>query len=144
MILCKNNVFYIRTVYLFLNEELNRTQGEDLSTIKIFNPPPHPQAHPQFMLTTVLRPGVILGLCGFVVLLRSVSCWVMPCSLFSRFSVLAPIVITSLGEERELVYALLVHLFVYCAHVNFRPSSLLLGINHWLRLMIVALPGLFY
>ena len=46
------------------------------------------------------------------------------------------------GRERELVYALLVHLFVYFARVNFRPSSLPLGISDWLRLMIVALPGL--
>ena len=37
--------------------------------------------------------------------------------------------ITSLGEERELVCVLLVHLFVYFARVNFCPFSLPLGVG---------------
>ena len=52
--------------------------------------------------------------------------------------------VTSLGEEREVVYVLLVHLFVYFARVNFYPFSLPLGVRGWLRLVVVALPGLFY
>ena len=44
------------------------------------------------------------------------------------------IMITSLGEERELVYVLLVHLFVYFARVNFCPFSLPLGVGGWLQL----------
>ena len=39
---------------------------------------------------------------------------------------------------------LLVHLFVYLARVDFCPSSLPLGVGRLLRLVIVALPGLFY
>ena len=41
--------------------------------------------------------------------------------------------------KRELVCVLLVHLFVYFAHV-----SLPLGVGGWLQLVIVALPGIFY
>ena len=37
----------------------------------------------------------------------------------------------------------LVHLFVYFVHVNFCPFSLPIGVKDWLRLVIVALPGLF-
>ena len=39
---------------------------------------------------------------------------------------------------------LLVHVFVYFACVNFCPFSLPLGFRGWLRLVTVALPGLFY
>ena len=63
------------------------------------------------------------------------------------FSVLFSIGITSTGEERELVYVLLVHVrrtCVYFARVNFCRFSLPLGVRGWLRLMIVAFPGLFY
>ena len=49
------------------------------------------------------------------------------------FLVLFSIVTTSLGEER-VVYVLLVHLLAY--------FSLPLGVRCWLRLVIVALPGL--
>ena len=47
---------------------------------------------------------LFLFLCGFVVFTIGVSCCVLPCTLFSFFlSVLFSIVITSPGEERELV-----------------------------------------
>ena len=46
-------------------------------------------------------------------------------------------------RKRELVYVLLVHLFVDLARVNFCPFSLPLGVRGWLLLVIVALPGLF-
>ena len=59
---------------------------------------------------------------------------------FSPFSS----VIISIGEERELSYVLLVHLFVYFARIDVCPTSLPLGVAGWLRLMIVAFPGLFH
>ena len=37
---------------------------------------------------------------------------------------------------------LFVYLFVYFARVGFCPFSLPLGVRDWLRLVIVALPGL--
>ena len=46
--------------------------------------------------------------------------------------------------ERELVFVLLVHLFVCFARVGFVLFSLPLGVEGWLRFVIVALPGLFY
>ena len=39
---------------------------------------------------------------------------------------------------------LLVHLFVYFGRVDLFPFSLPLGVRGWLRLVVVALPGLFY
>ena len=44
--------------------------------------------------------------------------------------------------ERELVYVLLVHLFVDFARVNFCPLALPLSVRDLLRLVIVALLGL--
>ena len=46
--------------------------------------------------------------------------------------------------QRELVYMLLVHLFVYFAQVGFCPFSFPLGVGGWQWLVTVALPGLFY
>ena len=60
------------------------------------------------------------------------------------FSVLFSIVITSLWEDRELVYVFFVHVFVCFARIHFCTFSLLLGVRNWLRLVIVAPPGLFY
>ena len=57
--------------------------------------------------------------------------------------VLFSIVFTSLGK-RELDYVLLVHLFVYIACIIFHSFSLPLCVRDWLRLVIVALLGLFY
>ena len=49
------------------------------------------------------------------------------------------------GRESWLgVCVLLVHLFVYFGRVDFFPFSLPLGVRGWLRLVVVALPGLFY
>ena len=53
--------------------------------------------------------------------------WRICCGLFS------------LGK-RELVYVIIVHF----ARVNFCPFSLTLGVRFWLRLLMMALPGLFY
>ena len=74
-----------------------------------------------------------------------VSCGVLPCSSYSCCCFYSPfsIVITSLGK-RELVYVLLVQLFVYTAFVSCCPFSLPLRVRDCLRLVIVALPGLFY
>ena len=67
--------------------------------------------------------------------------YLAPC--FHVFSILFSIKLTSLGEERELVYMLLEHLFVYLACITVRLFSLPLGVRDWLQLVIVALKGLF-
>ena len=81
---------------------------------------------------------MILSLCGFVALwflLRDISCRVLFCSLSSCFfflfffSVPFSTVITSLGEERPLVYVLLVHLFIHFTNVHFCHFSLPLGVR---------------
>ena len=46
--------------------------------------------------------------------------------------------------KNELIYMLLVHLFVRFALANFCPFSLPLGDRGWLRFVIVAIPGRFY
>ena len=46
--------------------------------------------------------------------------------------------------KRELVYVLLVHLFVYFARVSFCHFSVPLGVGGSLRFVVVALPGRFY
>ena len=113
------------------------TQGEDLSTVKVLLKTPVVYA----TLPAVLRRW---SLC------YSYFVWV--CGLYDgafyvqfylAFSFLFSTVITSLGK-RELAYIVLVHLFVYFARVNFCPFSLPLGVEVWLRFVIVALPGLFY
>ena len=70
------------------------------------------------------------------ILLLGVSCWVLSCSCFySPFS----IDITSLGQERAGLCASRAFVGLFCT-CYFCPFSLPLG---WLRLMTVALPGLF-
>ena len=54
---------------------------------------------------------------------------VLPCTLPSCFFSPFSIVITSLGEGRELVYVLLVHLFIYFACADFFLFSLPLGVG---------------
>ena len=94
------------------------------------------------MLPTFQRPGIIpiccvalwpfhvescLALCSHVIVIQScLALWSPP-----------------LGK-RELVYMLLVLLFVYFAYVILCPFSLALDARGWLRLVLVALPGLFY
>ena len=46
--------------------------------------------------------------------------------------------------KRELVFVLLIHLFVCFARVCFCPFSLPFGVEGWLRFVIVAYPGSFY
>ena len=80
-----------------------------------------------------------MWLCGFYDGAFHVESFLALCSrVFSPIG----IVITSLGKS-EIVYVLLVHLFVYFTHVDFCPSSLLLGVGGWLQLVIVTLPVLF-
>ena len=68
---------------------------------------------------------------------------VFPSSLFSCFFIPFSIVIASLGEEGAGLCAF--HVFVRVVRVSyFFPFSLPLGFGGWLRLVIVALPGLFY
>ena len=61
---------------------------------------------------------------------------------FLFFSALSALLSPRLGK-RELVYVLLVNLFVYFACVGSCPFSFPLGVRGWLRLMIVALRVLF-
>ena len=46
--------------------------------------------------------------------------------------------------KRELVFVRRVHLFVCFVRVCFCPFSLPLGVEGWLRFVIVAYPGPFY
>ena len=87
-------------------------------------------------------PVLFLFCLAFWFILRGASCLVLPCSLSSCF--FSPLALKSprLGK-RELVYLLLVHLFVCFARVNFCPFSFPLGVSGWLRLQNVALPRLF-
>ena len=68
-------------------------------------------------------------------------------SLPMLFVLVSPVVLAFLSPrlgKRELVLVLLVHLFVCFARVCFCPFSLLLGVEGWLRFVIVAYPGPFY
>ena len=70
----------------------------------------------------------VLILCGLVVYTAGASCFkVFPCSLSSCFFTLFSIGITSRGKG-ELVYMLLVHLFVCFVRVSFCHLSLPLGV----------------
>ena len=59
------------------------------------------------------------------------------------FSVLFSILITSIGEERELVYMLLVRLSILHEFLS-DVFSLPLGVRGWLRVMIVAFLKVFF
>ena len=112
------------------------TQGEDLSTVKVLCPPP------VVMLPTVLR--------------RWSWCWVYFVWLcvftMGRFllslALLFVLVVLHCdhlvwGRESELIYVLLMHLFVYFARVHVCLLPLPLGARGWLRPLILALHGLF-
>ena len=68
---------------------------------------------------------------------------VEPCLLFVLVIVKSCLWLPRLGK-RELVYVLLVHLFVCLARVNIGLFSFPLGIRNWLWLVIVTFPRLFY
>ena len=53
------------------------------------------------------------------------------------------ILVALLGEWMGLFFVLVVHLFVGCARVNLCHVLLPPGVRGWLRLLLVALPGLF-
>ena len=74
---------------------------------------------------------------------RDVSCWALPSSSFSCF--FGPVWHCdnlAWGAGRVLLYMLLVRLFIRPACSVFCLFSLPRGVRGWLRLMIVALPGL--
>ena len=100
---------------------------------------------------------MILSLCGSLrFILRGASCFkVFSCSLSSCFFISFSIVITSLGAEGAglcasrafvclFVLYVLVFYLVFILLVNFCHFSLPFGVRVWLRLVIVALPVLFY
>ena len=74
------------------------TQGEVLSTANVLSPPSVDYASDCSKAVVLMWYLVCMA---FWFLLRGVSCWVMPYSLFTCFAVLFSIAITSLGEERE-------------------------------------------
>ena len=94
------------------------------------------------MLPTVLRPAVIL-ICSVALWPFHVESCLALCSHVVGFQFCLALWSPRLGK-RELVYVLLVQLFVYCAYIKFYPFSLALGASGWLRLVLVALHGLFY
>ena len=65
------------------------------------------------------------------------------CVLCSRFSSFFLALRSSRLVKRELVYVLLVHLFICFVGVSFCHVSLPLGVGGWLRFEIVELPVLF-
>ena len=92
------------------------------------------------MLPTFQRPGVIPVCCVALWPFHVESCLAL-CSHVVVFQTWLALWSRRLGK-RELGYVLLVLLFVYFAYVNFFPFSL--DARDWLRLVLVALPGLFY
>ena len=94
------------------------------------------------MLPTFQRPGVIPICCVAFWPFHIESCL----ALCSHVVVIQPCLAlwSPRLRKRELVYVLLVLLFVYFAYVKFCLFSLALDARGWLRLVLVALPGLFY
>ena len=94
-------------------------------------PPPHPQVVYTTARSKAVVPILLLFCLALQFTLRSASCLVLPCSLSMCFSVLLAYWSPCLGK-RELVFVLIVHLFVSYAHVNlchFFPSSWCQGIG---------------
>ena len=121
---------------------IHRDQGWSLSTVKnIFTPPPVVYATDR---SKAVVPVLFLILCSFVVYTTG---RLMFKSLLVLFVLVSPFVLAfwspRLGKK-ELVFVLLVHLFVCFARVCFCPFSLPLGVEVWLRFVIVAYPGPFY
>ena len=79
-----------------------------------------------------------MALCFYYGVFYVESCLYL-CSRVS--SVLFSIMIAPLGEE--LAYILEVHLYAYFARVNFFSFFLPLGVRDLLRIVIVALHGIF-
>ena len=122
-------------LYFFCIKRHIGTQGDVCRQLKIILPPVHAKA-------------VVLVLFLFCVALRftlrGASCFkVFPCSLPLSFFIPFIIVITSLGEEGVGLCASRAF-FVCFIRVSVCHFSLPLGIWCLLRLVIMALPGLFY
>ena len=110
-------------------------------------PPPHPQPHPGGLCLFYWPfwgggPGVNLNLFCFVVCStrRFVLCLALYCFVLMVFSPFS-IAFTSFGEERATLGVF--RTFVRFALVWFCLFSLLPAVWEGLRLVIVALPGLF-
>ena len=114
-----------------------------MSTVKnIFYPPP-PVVHATGHSKAVVQV-LFLILCGFVFYTTGRQ---MFTSLLVLCVLVSPFVLAfgspRLGK-RGLVFALFLHLFVCFARVCFYPVSLPLGVERWLRFVIVAYPGPLY
>ena len=73
---------------------------------------------------------------------KALHVWSCPALCLCVSSVLLAFWSPCLGK-RELVFVLIVHLFVSYAHIICVTFSLPPGVRGWLRLLLVALPGLF-
>ena len=86
------------------------------------------------------------GLYTTVLILRlhyeALHVWSCPALCLCVSSVLLAFWSPCLGK-RELVFMFIVHLFVSYAHVNLCHFSLPPDVGGWLRLLLVAVPGLF-
>ena len=149
-----------RTLYVYCIKNYVGTQGEDLSTVKVFLPSgslryrPFEAAVSWFYSYFVWLSGFYYGavrvesclaLCSRVVVFLF---FVFFCLFF--FLLFFFLVILALSHSDHLAWGreswsmYLVHLFVYFACVDVCPFSFPLGVRGWLWLVIVALPGLFY
>ena len=86
----------------------------------------------------MLFPGVALTLCIFVV--YSTLHYVLPCVLSLCFSVLLALRLPRLGKKSGLC---VFRAFVCFALAGLSLFPLPLSVKDWLRLMLMALPGLF-
>ena len=114
------------------------TRGEVCRQKIIFKPPVvYATDHSKAVV-----PVLFLFCVALWFILWGASCLFLPCSLSSCFFSPFSIVITSLkGEGAGLCAS---RAFVYFARVSLCPSSLALYVRGCLRLLIVALPGIFY
>ena len=130
-----NCLFYL---YIY---EFHRDQGWSLSTVKNIFKPPVVYATD---CSKAVVPVSFLIQCSFVV--YTTGCLIFE-SLLVVFVFVSPFILAfwspRLGK-RELIFVLLVHLFVCFARICFCLFSLPLGVEGWLRFVTVAYSGLFY
>ena len=89
-------------------------------------------------------PVLFLFCVAMWLILRGASCFkLLPCSLSSCCFIPFSIAITLFGEDGAGLCASYAFVCLFCT-CRFCPFSLPLGVWGWLRLVTVALPGLFF
>ena len=156
-------IWLLMTIYvlLFISMKVGWASADSMSAtamfLLFFSPVLFSRAS-RFTLSIFARLLLFLFCVTLWFLLRGVSCWVVLCvcvfqsitSLGSCLALCFRVFQSSLAlwsprlGKRELVYVLLVHLFVCLARVNFCPFSFPLGLGGWPWHVIVTLPGLVY